>query len=76
MSTHTFTYSNIHTLTHTHTLTHAHTHTHKLSLLNSLRRLFPEFYANNIRLRIPISSGVLMMIGCCHCTPPHVSFVC
>jgi hypothetical protein len=33
-------------------------------------RLFPEFYDNNIRLPIPISSGVLMMIGELPITPP------
>ena len=40
-------------------------------------RLFPEFYDNTIRLPIPISSGVLMMIRVLPMHPsPYVSFVC
>jgi hypothetical protein len=52
----------------THTLTHSHTHT--------LARLSPEFYDNIIRLPIPTSSGVLLMIGVLPVHPsPNVSFV-
>ena len=40
-------------------------------------RLSPEFYDNIIRLPIPISSCVLMMIGVLPVHPsPHVLFVC
>ena len=40
------------------------------------RRFSPEFYDDIIRLPIPISSGVLMLIGVLPVHPsPHVSFV-
>ena len=38
--------------------THTHTHTHT----HIFNRLSPEFYDNIIRLPIPISNGMLMMI--------------
>ena len=84
MHTHTITQSQTHKLTnsqthklscicahsHTHTLTHSHIH------IYTYTRLSPEFYDNIIRLPIPISSGVLMMIGVLPMHPsPHVSFV-
>ena len=64
----TYTHAHMHTCTHAHmhTCTHAHMHT----------GLSPEFYDSIIRLLIPISSGVLMMIGVLPEHPsPHVSFV-
>ena len=61
---------------HTHS-THTHTHTHAkvTKQARAQRRLSPEFYDNIIRLPIPISSVVLMMIGVLPMHPsPHVSF--
>ena len=59
-------------LSHTQTLTHPHSHSH--STLTH-QRLSPKFYDNIIRLPIPISSGVMMMIGVLPVYPsPPVSF--
>ena len=59
-------------------LTHLHAHTlaHTLCLCSCVFvRLSPEFYDSIIRLPIPISSGVLMMIGVLPMHPsPHGSF--
>ena len=77
---HTYTHSHTHTLTHTHTHTHtltpSHPHTHNIHNIHNIHtRLSPEFYDNIIRLPIPISSGVLIMIGVLPMHPsPHVLF--
>ena len=60
----------------THTYIHIQLQTHIHTIMHTARRLSPEFNDNIIRLPIPISSVVLMMIGVLPMHPsPHGSFV-
>ena len=62
--------------THIHAHTHTNTHKHTTDVTTFIHtRLSPEFYDNIIRLPIPISSDMLMMIGMLPMHPsPDISF--
>ena len=77
--TNTRTYTHIHTHKHTqiHIYTYTHIHIYTYTHIHIYKRLSPELYDNIIRIPIPISSGVLMMIGVLPMHPsPHVSLIC